>query len=416
MMLAKFPVVLKSWYRSHIRNQVFAVISLLMLLVSIAIGVVSWASTELAADSFINQKLKNSQYALIQRSLEKGVLTFPDTPYLSLYLHQDATKPNYLNELVSIGFDEFEYYNVHVATFHSPINGQLAHLLYFPERDSDRVPYGNDVLHYVLLIVVIVLLLGLLVARYLSHLFTAPVLELERQINQSSLSRSAVCSNRHDELGRLSVAYQRSFQRIQEFVAREKDFTQYASHELRTPVNIIQGAVELLKMTETKPKKQQVLARIEKANLNMNDLIYTFLLLGRESEHKHQAKAKLAATLKESIEQHRHLLSGRDISLRCNSIAGHSEQPAHFSKIVFANLIRNAFSYSDSKVRIELTSNRIVVSNDILQGSQSGFGYGTRIVHMICACANWRYRQKINSQHCTTVVYFNFIMWPPYVT
>ncbi len=49
-----------------------------------------------------------------------------------------------------------------------------------------------------------------------------------------------------DEVGLLAGTIEKTLERISAFVVRERDFTGSASHELRTPITVITGAIELL--------------------------------------------------------------------------------------------------------------------------------------------------------------------------
>ncbi|MFA0279962.1 sensor histidine kinase, partial [Vibrio sp. 10N.222.55.F8] len=79
---------------------------------------------------------------------------------------------------------------------------------------------------------------------------------------------------------------------IAEFFTREKEFSQFASHELRTPIMIIQGSVDLLKKFPESPNynhiAQKALARLDNVGQEMKRLVEAFLLLGKqdiESQH-----------------------------------------------------------------------------------------------------------------------------------
>jgi len=53
--------------------------------------------------------------------------------------------------------------------------------------------------------------------------------------------------------------------RISVFVARERYFTGSASHELRTPITVITGALELLEQGELPAEEQKAVDRIRRA-------------------------------------------------------------------------------------------------------------------------------------------------------
>lgn len=396
---------LRQWYFGHFRHQVFTVMSALMLLVVIAIGVIAWAATEIAADSFINQRVKLLQQQWIQTSLMAGEWTSPEDNFLAVYQFEDDNKPSFLEGITNLGIEEFELSDAHTVTFMSPFQQKWLHFIYYPEQDPQLVDYGEGVMAYVGYMMVVVFALGLLAAHLLSGYFSGPIDLLVHQIQHPSdnINDSAI-SSRKDEIGALYRTYHRAYSRIQSFLKREQQFTRFASHELRTPVNVILGATDLLQIAEVNDKKRQIISRIQVANKEMDNLINTFLLLGRE-EKGIQPKKSLQAVINETIEQHQFLLSGRSIQLE-QVLRSDVEVESYFAKVIVANLIRNAMSYTDSYVSIHLKGRRLVIGNDVREHDGQGFGHGDEIISAVCKSANWRYHLSVTSHKAKAVVYF----------
>ncbi|WP_295895587.1 HAMP domain-containing sensor histidine kinase [uncultured Vibrio sp.] len=396
---------LKQWYFGHLRHQVFTVISALMLLVVIAIGVIAWAATEIAADSFINQRVKMLHQQWLQTSIEAGEWTKPSSHFVAIYEFNDDKKPLFLRGISSLGSEEFELSDAHALTFTSPFQQHWLHFVYFPEQDPQMVNYGEGVMAYVGYMMIAVFVLGLAAAHLLSGHFSGPIDSLVNQIKSPSENASDnAISLRKDEIGALYQTYHQSYSRIQSFLKREQQFTRFASHELRTPVNVILGATDLLQLTETNDKKREIIDRIQVANKEMDNLINTFLLLGRE-EMEIQPQKSLLAVIDETIGQHNYLLSGRTIRMEKN-LQADAEVDGYFAKVIVANLIRNAMSYTDSYVSIQLKGRRLVVENDVREHGEQGFGHGDEIISTVCNSANWRYHLSVTSNKARAVVYF----------
>ena len=396
---------LRQWYFGRLRHQVFTVMSALMLLVVIAIGVIAWAATEIAADSFINQRVKLLQQQWIQTSLMASEWTSPEDNFLAVYQFEDDNKPSFLESITNLGIEEFELSDAHTVTFMSPFQQQWLHFVYYPELDPQMVAYGEGVMAYVGYMMVVVFALGLVAAHLLSGYFIGPIDLLVHQIqNPSDNVNNSVISSRKDEIGALFRTYHQSYSRIQSFLKREQQFTRFASHELRTPVNVILGATDLLRIAEVNDKKRQIISRVQVANKEMDNLINTFLLLGRE-EKGIQPKKSLQAVINQTIEQHQFLLSGRSIQLE-QILRSDVEVESYFAKVIVANLIRNAMSYTDSYVSIHLKGRRLVIGNDVREHDGQGFGHGDEIISAVCKSANWRYHLSVTSHKAKAVVYF----------
>ncbi|NVD08756.1 HAMP domain-containing histidine kinase [Vibrio sp. JPW-9-11-11] len=396
---------LRQWYFGHFKHQVFTVMSALMLLVVIAIGVIAWAATEVAADSFINQRVKLLQQQWIQTSLVAGEWASPDDNYIAVYHFEDDKKPSFLEGITTLGIEEFALNDAHTVTFMSPLQPEWLHFVYFPGLDPQMVDYGDGVVAYVGYMMALVFVLGLVAAHLLSGYFSGPIDILVHQIQHPSNNfNDNAISSRKDEIGALYRTYHQSYSRIQSFLKREQQFTRFASHELRTPVNVILGATDLLDIAEVNDKKRQIISRIQVANKEMENLINTFLLLGREKKGI-QPKKSLSAVINEAIDQHLFLLSDRSIQLE-QVLRSDVEVESYFAKVIVANLIRNAMSYTDSYISIQLKGRRLVIGNDVKEHDGEGFGHGDEIISAVCKSANWHYHLSLTSHKAKAVIYF----------
>src|SRR5690606_11059371 len=70
-----------------------------------------------------------------------------------------------------------------------------------------------------------------------------------------------------DEVGVLAGTIEKTLERISAFVARERYFTDSASHELRTPITVITGALELLEQSDLSAADEKLVDRIRRATL-----------------------------------------------------------------------------------------------------------------------------------------------------
>jgi len=200
-------------------------------------------------------------------------------------------------------------------------------------------------------------------------------------------------------------------QRVEMHVEREYRFSRYASHELRTPVTIIKGAVGLLKKNisgENDPAYRP-LKRIERAVTNMENIIKTLLWLSREDEALDQAQVfEVLSIVKETVEQNRYLIADKPVEIELfPENDPHISIPVPIFQIMLTNLIRNAIQYTEAgKVSITIKSDRVSVSdtgagmepdelnfvNQIhLRGDRyQGFGLGLSIVKRLCGRLGWR--------------------------
>ena len=216
-----------------------------------------------------------------------------------------------------------------------------------------------------------------------------------------------------DEVGLLARTIEKTLERISAFVERERYFTGSASHELRTPVTVITGALELLEQSDLSVADAKVVDRIRRATLDMKTTIEMFLCLARETDDGLYDKQFLVMPLvNQAIEQQRHLLSGKSVDVEVDQLAkpkicGH---PQAFS-IAVNNLVRNAFEHTltgQGPITILIKEHELLVTNQVSalvtnQGSADerhtptgapsfhGYGLGLGIVQRLCERNGWSF-------------------------
>ncbi len=252
-------------------------------------------------------------------------------------------------------------------------------------------------------------LLGLLIVKRV----IAPVTELSNQIAKSGPDNLPMEISRRfadDEIGFLARTLEQSMQRIHALIQREKEFTRDASHELRTPVTVIKGAIELIAKTPAYQEQslQRPVKRIERSVKGMAVTIDTFLWLAREDaeQDKHET-CDVAVQVREAFTEHQYLF--RDKKIRAclhENDAPVINAPAAVFKIVINNLLRNAFCYTrQGKISVTINAGGVEVfntgflntSNEMellpspgLRENNGGFGFGLAIVKRLCDRFGWQ--------------------------
>ncbi|MDO7884579.1 sensor histidine kinase [Hymenobacter cheonanensis] len=135
-----------------------------------------------------------------------------------------------------------------------------------------------------------VVLLGLFgSARWLAGHSIAPltqITETTNRITRNNLSERIALPPRPDELHTLASAINGLLHRIEQAVAREKQFTADASHELRTPLAVLKGTLEVLVRKPRRP--DEYVADITRGIGEIDRLTYLvdqLLLLARFENH-----------------------------------------------------------------------------------------------------------------------------------
>jgi signal transduction histidine kinase len=154
------------------------------------------------------------------------------------------------------------------------------------------------------------------------------------------------------ELAPITNSIDGFLERLDGFVEREQSFTEAASHELRSPLAVLQGATELLsEQARDQPALARTVERIRRATRDMADFTHTLLLLAREPQSitSPGELCDAAEIANRVVDEQRSLLSGKSVTIRCDCAdAVPVPAPASLVKIVMSNLLRNAMSATES--------------------------------------------------------------------
>lgn len=131
-------------------------------------------------------------------------------------------------------------------------------------------------------------------------------------------------------------------------MVRERDFTGSASHELRTPITVITGAIELLEQGDLSAEDVKAVDRIRRATLEMKSTIEMFLCIAREADDgQYGERFRVAPLVDRAIEQQRYLLGGKGVDVDVH-VEGHATPVVQGHPQVFliavANLVRTRSS------------------------------------------------------------------------
>ncbi len=389
-----------------------------------------YISLDLIDDHLIDNRLREEVEFFTDHYKYHHLLPRSTSPYITPYLGTEFM-PLYVNELVK-GLDQglHEAYSgpdeYHIAVQKLPEQDKYFYLLYevsaleFTEKRKLRI--GLVLLSGVILVVV----LGLWIGRLTSRKVIAPVIHLSNQVNKSGpgnlptdLSKDFIA----DEVGTLATALEQSMKRIESFVEREHQFTRNASHELRTPVTVIKGAVELLRK-QLNPAEESVLRpldRIDRQVTNMENIIDALLWLSREEVSTESDKTiSVLPLVRDTIEENRQLIADKSIDINMVVIGKPDlNAPAPLFQIALSNLIQNAIRYTaNGQITVYVRDDRVVVSDpgigierseldritqpNVRGTGSNGFGLGLSLVKRLCDRFGWQFEIESEVDRGTT--------------
>ena len=154
-------------------------------------------------------------------------------------------------------------------------------------------------------------------------------------------------------------------ERLDTFIERERIFTRDASHELRTPIAVFKGSLDLLQRKSDRSEDDvKAFARMRRTVDDMEGLIETLLLLarGEEVERIHEIRC-LNELIPGYVEQLAPMAAERGLDLSIDEQAQlWVKAPSRVIQIILTNLLRNAINYTQQgSVIVRIRKNTISV-------------------------------------------------------
>lgn len=356
---------------------------------------------------------ESSQYVIDYKEMGDNAPLPNNSEFKSYW--SEKSLPDWIKKYNKPGFFEHLRGNEdkHFLVFDHPSGRGLMYVIYQDDADDYLDDY-EDSLHYFTFI--FGLLLSLIMGGYSFYFvrsLSQPLAKIDQKIRQMPPDQpSFEVETQYRETREIEQALLDSKNNIAGFFQREKEFSRFASHELRTPIMVIQGSADLLNKVPNQPNvAKKAINRLHQASDDMRILTETFLLLGKESIEKHHfSQCNLADQLHQQLIVMEPLFAKQDASyyLEINQAATISA-PLSFITIIINNLIKNAFSYSIGDIEIKLAHDHLIIINrhDGNEIYNQGYGCGLVIVQRICERMQWPFTITDNDVTFTAKVTFS---------
>lgn len=363
--------------------------------------------------------IKLSEDRVLTRQLQHAAERYPDMPITLRGYDEVDSLPESLRPWArkrpDEGVYEFEKEELHVAVLPTD-NGNPYAFVVFDVAGIEAA--SSEDWWWLLAITAVVVVLGALgfgLGIIVMRRAVAPVVQLATlvaQIDPEHLSaddhkRIASSQFGDEEVGLLAKTFEKTLERISAFVERERYFTSSASHELRTPITVITGALELLEQSDLCVSDAKALDRVRRATIEMKTTIDMFLCLAREMDDGlYEEQFFVMPLARKAIEQQRYLLRGKRVEVVIDQradpeVCGHPQ--AFF--IAVNNLVRNAFEHTLERqipITIQIQESELLVTNQAqaqakvekrntpgATAAPQGYGLGLGIVQRLCERNHW---------------------------
>ena len=379
--------------------------------ISVAAFVGVFVAGALLERVLIREALRDEAAHFWEQRSTRPDFPLPSTRNLTGYMGEvpDELRP------LGLGYHPWHPHAVDYLVYVSERQGERLYLAF------DRSSVGRLAIYYglaPLAIVLLALYLSTWLGFRVSRRALSPVIALARSVRQldpkspdpAAFDPDRLPSGADDEISELSAALAWFARRLNEFMERERHFTRDASHELRSPLTVIQMASDLLLHGENlgKPERRAV-ERIRRSARDMEELTAAFLLLARESETGLPTETVcINDVITTELERARPLAEGKPVALQVEARYRLSlEAPEKVLSVLIGNLLRNAVAYTDAgRVRVEVDADAIMIEDTgiglpaervrdmgrpFVRGStgQPGHGVGLTIVRRLSDRFGW---------------------------
>jgi signal transduction histidine kinase len=176
---------------------------------------------------------------------------------------------------------------------------------------------------HLLALMALILVGGTVLSAWIGHLFAGsvirPVRVLAHEVDRlGPLDRCAPLASSFgtDEVGRLAAALDAYRARLAAYSERERAFTADASHEMRTPLAVIGGAIDVLldDPQVTGPLRTRT-ERLARGFAELSDLLDALLLLSRQPQAGVEDRAFVKTVAENVIAEHRDAFDAVGISV-----------------------------------------------------------------------------------------------------
>lgn len=189
------------------------------------------------------------------------------------------------------------------------------------------------------------------------------ITKIAKEISKGDLSRRIKMKNTGDEVGRLADTFDEMLDKLESSINKERQFASDASHELRTPIAVINAQVEQALSSKRRINEyREALRTVGNEGRKMNHIISQLIMIYRSEEGRYKFNfetIELNEIISDIVEEFNTIADTKKISIDFkpeNKIMIKADQT--LITRLFINLIENAIKYTHENGRISINSGK----------------------------------------------------------
>ena len=414
-----------------LRNRVATFLVMFAAAIAVFVAFLGHLANEQLEETLLRSTLEAELSYYLKDRQAHPAASPPKTADLATYIwRRDGAKPISLPpEIAGLGpgiYEEIGFGGREYCVLVRDVKGERIFMSY----DITRLEESEQEFAMIAALLAVLAAIAIVVVSHLlAHHLVKSVRDLAERVTALDPAKRGAHvgrSFREREVTVIADAIDRYLRRMDGVMESEQEFVDTASHELRTPIAIVSGAVDVLRSHPHLPNTAQpVIQRLHQAAHDMNETVTALFYLAKDPDYL----AALAEPLQLDEKIH-HVMQANavlakqkhlDVRLSLEETIIHA--PAGAVKTVINNLIRNAIVHTEQgRVSIDLHAGVLTVTNTSttiapeelasifmkrVRGSgtvhSEGAGLGLYIIKRICERLGWDLGLTSDSERGTVV-------------
>ncbi len=251
-------------------------------------------------------------------------------------------------------------------------NGEALFMITCYDPINERM-YRKKVISTVIFVNIVAIVILLFFTKALTKAALLPLTQLaneSKEINLRGSKRSLVVPQTNDEVEALGVSLNQMLSNVDEAYEQSKRFTQDASHELRIPLTVMMGNIELMEKFKDDPEiYEESFQDVKEETARMKELVESLLTISRLDKKSHNIHLKSCNVYEilESLKDEITSVNGRKITIDCPKNITIETDNMLINQCL-RTLADNALKYSTKEVKLV---GYTVYENDIGENTNS---------------------------------------------
>lgn len=275
---------------------------------------------------------------------------------------------NIYEEIQSLGFYKYEFLNKKIE-----IDGKnTIEILIIKDMKEDR-KIILSILEASFVLIFITIITSIVIAKRFYNKIIPPLENLRditNKVNLENMNYKLESKNNFVEFNSIINSYNNMLKRLQSQTEAQINFVNSTSHEMKTPIFIISGYINLIKRwgIENKDIVIEALNSIEEETKNMYSLISKLLFLAKDDyDEKENKNFNISKAITEIINDLKIIYPNQKINFSSKKSFINSDY--HLIRQLFLNLIENAIKYGrDKEIYINIRENKNIIVDIIDNG------------------------------------------------